>query len=240
MSPPVPPALPDDFLKAGLHEVYASTHADAACLSGCALMLGRKGAEQTRLWVRHAEQDREAGAPHPAGLIELGISPASIIVVRSRDPVSALQAALEGARCTALGLVIVELWGEAKAYDLTASRRLSLAARASGRVVLIARVAASPTPSAAETRWRLRAVPSRALAANAPGLPAFEMALLRARSGQEGLRYCVEWDRDARQFIPRLLSAPADAVARPAPLSGAVVSIPVDRPGAPGPWRRAG
>jgi protein ImuA len=228
----------------GLHEFYAAAHADAACLSGCALMLGRAAKPTPYLWVRHGDGDREVGSPCPAGLRELNTDPAQAILVLSRDPASALQAALEGARTPHLGAVIVELWGEAPAYDLTASRRIALAAKTSGVLVLMMRTAATPTPSAAETRWRVCAAPSRALAAQSPGHPAFEMTLLRARNGREGLRYCVEWDRDAGQFISRI-QRDAGIPVRGFPssghsaLSGALVPVSFDRSGtSPIPPRR--
>ncbi len=225
----------------GLHEFYAAAHADAACLTGAALMLGQAAKPAPYLWIRHGDGDREAGSPCPAGLRELNTDPAQAILVLPRDPVSALQAALEGARTPHLAAVIVELWGAEPTYDLTASRRLALAAKASHVPVLMMRVAAVPTPSAAETRWRVRAVPSSALAANAPGNPAFEMVLLRARNRQEGLRYCVEWDRDARKLVSRFFPDIGDALIHPA-LSGAVVPVSFNRSGTPPdePRRQAG
>jgi protein ImuA len=240
-----------DFLPGwGVHEVYADMHADIACLSGCMAMLGQGRAAQGVLWVRQGEFAREAGMLSPVGLTQMGISPSSFVLVASRNPVAALQAALEGARTPRLGAVILELWGEAKAYDLAASRRLSLAAKGSGLRVLVARVADAVTPSAAETRWRLRALPSHGLAANAPGAPAFELSLLRARDGREGLRYHLEWDRDACRFIAkgRAQEGHAAPVAQRRvagglpPLSGAVVPASFDGPdqGPALPFRRAG
>jgi protein ImuA len=221
----------------GLHELYAAAEADGAGL--CAFTLLLSADQPFRLWVRHQAQERELGWPHPSGLVELGIDPAQVLLVQARDVACVLQAALEGARCGG-AVVVVELRGEAKTYDLTASRRLAVAAKASGARVLLARTAAAPTPSAAQTRWQVRAMPSRALAAKAPGPPAFELSLLRARNGQEGLRYCVEWDRDARQFIPR--SVPAVDELRLPSLSGAVVPLSFDRSGASPdqPHRQAG
>lgn len=229
------PALAED----GLHEFFAAREADSAAPGAFALMLAQDSRAGARLWVQHEAQAREIGAPSAVGLAELGLDPAKVLLVHAPDVAGALQAGLEGARCAALAAVIIELRGEAKAYDLVASRRLALAAKTSGARVLLARVGASPMPSAAQTRWQVRALPSRALAAKAPGPPAFELSLLRARNGQEGLRYHVEWDRDARQFIPR--SSAAEALLRPAaPLSGAVVPVSLHRPGAPSIWRHAG
>lgn len=221
--------------RAALHEFYAAAEADAPATTGAALAFARLAADgRPVLWVRHEALDREAGAPYSPGLAELGIDPARLIFVRARDVQAALQAGLDGARCAAPGAVVVELRGEAKELDLTASRRLVLAARASGTSVLLARSAAQPQPSAAETRWRVRAAPSRALAANAPGHPAFYLSLLRHRGGRAPGEWHLEWNRDKGCF--------ADGNA--APLSRGVVPVSFDRPrGAGGdemPLRKAG
>ena len=223
-----------------LHEFYGASEADSASLCALAMMLGEKSEKRFRLWIRHEAQERECGALYPAGLAELGLNPANMLFFRARDALCALQAGLEGASCATLGAVILDFRGETKTYDLTASRRLALAAKTSGVLVLVVRMAALPVPSAAQTRWQVRALPSRALGANAPGPPAFEMTLLRARNGQEGLRYHVEWDRDARQFTPRSASVAGDTLIQSTPLSGAVVPFSIDRQGAQGRWRQAG
>jgi len=184
--------------------------------------------------VRQDFLDGETGRVHPPGLVEIGLDPAALILVRARDASDALQAGLEAARCPAVGIVLLELWGETRALDLTASRRLSLAAQGSGATVLLTRVAAAPAPSAAETRWRVRPAPSRALPANAPGFPAFAITLLRRRGGAAGGEWGVEWDRDGGCFRER-------PIGREAALSRPVAALPPDRPAAPaGDVRRAG
>jgi protein ImuA len=236
--------------RGALHEFYAAAQADASSLSALAMRLGEAGRAQARLWVRHAVQDREMGALHPPGLADLGLDPACMLLVRARDAPSALQAGLEGARCAALGAVIVEIWGAARAYDLTASRRLALAARASGVPVFLLRIGAKPVASAAETRWLARATPSRALAARAPGHPTLHLALLRARNGQEGSHHHLEWNRDAHGFEIRAPGSRepghgSDPAGRPAaPVSGVVVPVSFHRSGTTRdefrPQRRAG
>jgi protein ImuA len=222
--------------RASLHEFYAARVADMAALSGCTLAMGHILAQgRPCLWVRQEAFDWEAGQPHAPGLCELGLDPASLMILRVKDVTSALQAGLEGARCAGLGAVFLELWGEAPAYDLTASRRLALAARPSGVPLLLTRIAAKARPSAAETRWELRALPSRALAAQAPGFPAFELTLLRARNGREGQHDHLEWDRDARQFLSRTATDAGPAEPALPSLPGAVVSVSFDRPRPPEP-----
>jgi hypothetical protein len=126
--------LPDLQLAGrALHEFYASGAADGTVLAGVvlasAVLTGAVGAlaqgaePAVTLWIRHSGMDREYGAPYPPGLVELGLDPSRIILVLARDAQSALQAGLEGARCAALGAVLIELSGEARMYDLTASRR---------------------------------------------------------------------------------------------------------------------
>ena len=229
---------------AALHELYADRASTATAVAGCGLGFVSGDGTRPVLWVRQHLAELEAGAPYAPGLGEYGLDPGRTILVRARDGTAALQAGLEGARTAGLGAVLIELWGAARAYDLTASRRLALAARASGATVLLLRVAATPQPSAAETRWRIQSAPSAALAARAPGAPAFHLTLLRARSRQEGLSYRLEWNRDECRFA---ILEPDSWAGHGTPtrhngdaaLSGAVVALPADRPAAPS-VRRAG
>ena len=73
---------------------------------------------------------------------------------------SALRTAADALACDAVGAVVLEVWGEARQLDLVASRKLTLAAQASGVTGLVLRVAAEPQPSTAETRWIVRAAHS--------------------------------------------------------------------------------
>ena len=56
----------------------------------------------------------------------------------------ALRTAADALACDALGAVVLEVWGEARQLDLVASRKLTLAAQASGVTALLLRVAAPP------------------------------------------------------------------------------------------------
>lgn len=225
--------------RAAMHEFYTTRQIDAAGAGGCALAFTCSLTQgRPLLWVRHDAMDREVGTLHASGISDLGLDPAGMILLRARNTQSALQAALEGARCSSLGAVIVEFWGEASAYDLTASRRLSLAAKASGVPVFLLRSAARPAPSTADTRWQVHAAPSGLRAARAPGDPRFALTLLRARNGQEGLSLYLEWSRDARAFriceanAATGFGAPPRRTA-PASLPRRLVSVSFDRSGTP-------
>jgi protein ImuA len=227
------------LVRRALHEIHAAGSTDMPAASGFAMGLARRAAEDRPIvWIRQDFLDVETGRLHPPGLLEHGIDPHRVLVVRARDATEVLRAAGEAVRCPALGAVIVAPWGRAPAVDLTASRRLLLAAEASGVLTLMLRVAAEPAPSAALTRWQVEAAPSRPLEANAPGYPAFAATLLRHRGGLGERRFVMEWDRDAARF--RDTGAGAGS-GRPA-LPRFVAPLPADRPApaAGDGFRRAG
>jgi protein ImuA len=241
---------PGGIARGALHEIVAPEGRDAAAATGFALALAFRAAGVAEgppvLWVRQELADAEAGALHAPGLAAFGLDPGRLVRVRAREAVGLLQAGLEGARCAALGAVAVELWGRVKALDLTAGRRLALAARASGVTLLLVRVAAPAEASAAETRHAVCAAPSRPLAANAPGHPAFRVTLLRRRGGGggwgEGETRELEWNRDTGCFEDRIArlagSSPAEGAAPP--LSRPLVPLPARRAGGAEDARRAG
>ena len=190
------------IVKSALHEIYAEAETDSAAAIGFILLAAQMSStsKQNVLWVRQEQVQHERGAIYPPGLQHLGLAPETIIAVSAKDTLGVLQAGLEGAQCSSLNTVIVEFHGAARAYDITSSRRLSFAAKASGTRVFIMRSAADIVPSAAETRWKLRTAPSQALLANAPGHPRFELTLLRHKGGQEGRNWTVGWNHDSRTF----------------------------------------
>lgn len=207
-----------------VHELFALEPGDAASAAGFAAMLAlcaRRGAEPL-LWLRTDQSERSGGGLYAPGLAELGGDPASLVIGHAPDPVSLLRGAADSARCAGLMAVIVECWGKCPALDLTASRRLALAAERSGTTVLMLRADAEPVPSSAETRWAVRAAASNGLEANAPGLPAFEIELLRRRAGPAGSRWRMEWDRDRCMF--REPSLPGDLVSLPSSGSAATLA----------------
>ena len=112
------------------------------------------------MWVRQDFAEIESGALSMSGLAELGLDPRLFVSVRASDVDSALRTAADALACDALGAVVLEVWGEARQLDLVASRKLTLAAQASGVTGLLLRLAAEPQPSTAETRWIVRAAHS--------------------------------------------------------------------------------
>jgi len=205
-----------------VHELFAADADDAGSVAGLGVGLAWRARRGRRLlWLRSDESQRRSGAAYAPGLAELGLDPGAWILGRMPDETALLKAATDALRCAALGAVVIECRGNPRVLDLTASRRLALAARDSGVTAFLLRGDATPVPSAAETRWAVRSAASRALAANAPGLPMFEVELLRRRAGPAGMVWRMEWDRDVRVFRE---PAPEKAA------SGAVVSLPQREP----------
>jgi protein ImuA len=217
-------ALGGGLVRGAVHEIHASAHADSGAATGFAVAVSVRAAGGRPILVARPEfLDTETGWLNAPGLSELGLDPARLILVRTQDAEGALRAGEQAARCASLGAVLIEIWGAPKILNLTASRRLSLAAAKSGVPVIVLRLAASASQSAATTRWKVKALASRALAANAPGHPAFELNLLRHRGGGEGRAWCVEWNRDRKCFQEQQYASAA-------PLPRSVVSLPQHRP----------
>ena len=211
------------IVRAALHEVYASCVADLAVATGFAAALAIRATNgRPLLWVRQDYLDSETGRLHPPGLAELGLDPNTVLLVRARDAMGVLRVAIEAARCPSIGVAVIEPWGEPRLFDFTASQRLSVAAATSGVMTILLRVSAVPVPSAAQTRWQVRARASRALGANSPGDPAFGLTLQRHRGGLGEREWYVEWNRDRRSFQNRALPSAA-------PISRPMVSFSADR-----------
>lgn len=213
-----------------LHELFAQDAADAGSAAGFAAMLAARLGGLVA-WLRVDQAEATGGRLHGPGLGEIGIDPARLLLVLLPDPATLLRAAVEVVRCPEIGVAVIELWRQPRPLDLTASRRLSVAADASGVTALMLRADAEPSPSTADTRWAVRAAASAPLEANAPGHPAIEVELLRQRGGPADATWRLEWVRDRSVFRDLASAAP----------SGAVVPPVVRRPaGAGPPQRRAG
>ncbi|MFL6793396.1 MAG: ImuA family protein, partial [Bradyrhizobium sp.] len=201
----------DAMLRGGLaisavHEVFAEGHQSAAATGFIAGLAGRVAARRPLVWVRQDFSEIESGALSMSGLAELGLDPRLLVTVRASDVDSALRTAADALACDALGAVVLEIWGDARQLDLVASRKLTLASQASGVTALLLRIAATPIPSTAETRWIVRAAHSPPVTPSVPaapwhawGAPVFDVQLVRNRHGPVG-RWIMEWKCDECLF----------------------------------------
>ncbi|MBI1778747.1 MAG: damage-inducible mutagenesis protein [Proteobacteria bacterium] len=156
---------------------------------------------------------------HGPGLAAFGIDTARLILARTRDTTETLWAMEEGLRSARLAAVVGEL---TRSIDLTASRRLQLAAENGETTGLLLRPvdAGDGTPSAVETRWRVVSMLGAPATENlGVGRTAWRLGLERCRGGAQG-EWMVELD-DATGDLA-LAAAVCDRSARPAPFRLAV------------------
>lgn len=169
-------------------EVFASAREarGAALALALALDAATAGEERCWLWVQDKSALRRGGRPYQPGL-----PPAlrhRLIHVAAQTPEDALFALEEGLRCRDLAFVVGEIAGNPKALNFTAARRLSLAVERHGTPLWLVRLDASPDLSSARQRWQARAAPSVPPRWNAaaPGAPAWQAELFRARAHPPG------------------------------------------------------
>ncbi|HEY8013718.1 MAG TPA: hypothetical protein VIE70_07405 [Dongiaceae bacterium] len=162
----------------------------AAAAGFAAFLLGRlvsQAEERGRgvLWASLGEGDL-----YPPGLARFGLDPAAMILLSAPSPAELLWAMEEALRSPALAAVV----GEVDRIDLTAGRRLQLAAAAGGGVgFLLLRADRPPAAvSTAALRWRIGAGPNRS----------WHVELLRRRGGRPGA-----WILEREDETDRLLVA---------------------------------
>ena len=195
---------------ATLSELFASNTRDGGATGFLLAQLGRALVDRggPLLWVQERMAIVEGGRIYPPGL---GV--AELIHVEAKDARAALWAMEEGLRCAALGGVIGELWGDPRALDFTATRRLAVAAERSGVPAWLVRLGGQANLSGARMRWRVASAPSgeNLLDPRAPGEAAWDAELFRARGLAPG-RWVVRDEGgtdDGREADPVDLAAAA-------------------------------
>ncbi len=195
---------PDGGLPRGaLHEVAGedtSPASFAAATGFTAAIAGRLQAPV--LWCARGPE------LYGPGLASVGLDARRLIVAEARSDKDILAAMEEGLRSGVLGAVV----GEIDRIDLTASRRLQLAAEKTATMTLVLRRpgkhAASTTPITAASRWRVAPAPS-------PGpqdfyqLPAracWRLELSRSRFGAHGSWIVEAPDAQGYLHLPALLA----------------------------------
>jgi protein ImuA len=198
-----------------LHELAPAAPLHLGAAAGFALTLAaRASGRKPTLWIQPDFAGLEAGMPYGPGLEAIGLPMQRLLLLRVARPVDALWAMEEGLKSRVLAGVIAELTGDGAAADLTATRRLALAARDGGGLGLLLRHRISPEASAAATRWEIAAAPSIPDAFGGLGRTAFELSLVKNRRGPLG-RWTIAWDHHERSFSPLSVAVAAAALDRP-------------------------
>jgi protein ImuA len=185
--------LPAGGLQAGgIHAVTGS-----AAHGFVTFLLARRGG--AILWCR---RPGTLDGLYPPGLFDHGIDPAKVILAEARDQAELLETAEEGLRCASLAAVVAE---PPKALDLTASRRLQLAAQAGGVLGLLI----LPSGSRSEA--------ARSEAGRVSLLTAWEAepaatTLTRCRGGRPG-SWTVQWNGQTHRLHLAAAAGDGPAVA---------------------------
>lgn len=201
----------------GVHEIAAAAPTGMAAVSGfAAALMARRLAhlpgEDTRplLWARHGAAAREYGWLYGRGLTAFGLASERLLTVTLNRPRAILWTIEEALKSTALAGIIADM--TADALDLTASRRLMLAAREAGTPLFLVFERPLEGATAALTRWRIAphaSGPPR-FDTDAPGLAAWTLTLERSRAGLPG-QWTVEWHHETHRFalVPALRNRPS-------------------------------
>jgi protein ImuA len=208
--------------RGALHEVAgegADREQAAAAAGFTALWLARLQAKGPVLWIVRAASPAALDL-YAHGLRQLALDPDRLILVAARKDDEALWTMEEGLKARALGAVL----GEIGKLDLTASRRLQLAAEASGVTAFVLRrwrlmqqaEREAAQPIAAVTRWRIAALPS-------DGEMRWKVELARCRGGRPNT-----WMMETADGSDRLHAAPlsgdlAEVLGHGSPAAGASI-----------------
>jgi protein ImuA len=217
--PEIDRVLPGGGLaRGGLHEVLGGHvqgdgHPERTGIAGAALAFTAVLAARRAALANHtAGHPKAAGGGqvlwcpsrrglYGPGLAAFGLGAGQLILVHGRDDQQRLWAMEEGLKCPGLAMVV----GEVGRLDLGQSRRLQLAAEASGiTALLLPRKLGQGSDgsnssnglgvSAALTRWRITAQPSAPTQGYAGiGAPRFRAELLRCKGGRPG-EWLLQWN----------------------------------------------
>jgi protein ImuA len=183
-----------------LHELSAAAATHLGAAAGFALSLAVRSQERAKetLWIATDFGTHATGALYGPGLDLIGLDTRRLLNARVPRPVDALFAMEDALKCRALSCVIAEMTEDA---DLTATRRLSLAAREGGALALLLRHKATSAPTVAMTRWQVASAPSQPDEFGGLGLTAFSLTLTRNRRGICGA-WTITWDHHEHAYAP--------------------------------------
>ena len=125
-----------------------------------------------------------------------------MVTVEARRAIDVLWSAEEALRSGAAGFVVAEM---SRAADLTASRRLQLAAEAGGCTGLLLVPDQELRSNAAETRWRAAPAPNAGTALGQDARPSddstrMRLELKKNKRGTTGASEAI-WDESAHRIV---------------------------------------
>jgi protein ImuA len=187
---------------AALHEIAPATPMHHGAAIGFAAALAGLAAKhrETVVWIQQDFAAYEAGRLYGPGFDHFGLDSDHLVIVRAGRATDVLFAMEEALKCRAVGSVVAELSEAGTAADLTATRRLSLAARESCGIGLLLRQRLTDDASTAVTRWQVRAAPGPRDQFGGLGRTTFSLSLLKNRRGTCG-EWTLCWNHHDRVFF---------------------------------------
>jgi protein ImuA len=200
-----------------LHEITPAAPADAPAAFGFALSVAARFMAVRRASALLAVEDfalTQGGAPFGPGLAAHGLDLSRLVFVRAPDANALFQAIEDALKSGALAVVVGEVWRLAK-YDLSVSRRLTLA------LLTLPTAHGQTLSTAAETRFEIAAspsvrTPSAGGAKPLPGAPAFAARLVKTRQGEgadPARTIRMIWRSEEQMFDDPAISVPVAAAA---------------------------
>jgi protein ImuA len=200
-----------------LVEMAPAAPGEEPAATGFALAWARAAAPGRLIfWAAPERTLAEHGAPCAEGLAEFGLDLGATLIARTKTQIDALWAA-EQALTIAGAFVLCTVAPSPKALDLTATRRLFLAARKHKSRCALIRLDAARA-SAAQLRFEISSTPGES---SAYGLapPAFDVRLARNRAGPAGQGWRLQWC--AHEYAFRTIAPSVD---------GGISAVSANRP----------
>jgi protein ImuA len=198
--PEIDSHFPSGGLAVGaLHEIAPVETKDAPAALGFAASLLATFLHRhcgLALLVVSTGRSADCGRPYAHGLHGLGLDPGRLIVIEAWSDEAALWAIEEALRSRGPAAVLAMTAG---GLDLTASRRLHLAAGSSGSFLAVLRPAHVEPAAAAVTRWRIASAPAGRDRFGSFGRCRWRVTLERCRNGRPGA-WIMEWDHATHRF----------------------------------------
>ena len=193
--------LPERGLRTGaLHEVAASAYRDMGAATGFLAALAvcaMRNSSRPVLWCEARRPPFDMGRLYGPGIAAFGFDPARLLLAVPPGDSDCLWIMEEALRSQAFAFVTGEVDGRSSALSLAATRRLQLAAEETQTPVALFTGHSKGSASVTVTRWHVAGAESRNdfhadETERLPGLPNWDVSLVRCRGGQQG-RWRVEW-----------------------------------------------
>jgi len=203
--PPIDHVLGGGLARGAVHEVASAGALHLGAATGFTLALAVLAGAHAKeaVWIQTDFAAAEAGHGYAPGLDRLGLASARLVVLRVPRPLDVLWAMEEALKHRAPVAVVAELTDDSA--DLTATRRLALAARQGGGLGLLLRHRPTQSPSAAMTRWDVTSAAGPRDRFGGIGTTTFALSLVRNRRGPAG-RWILSWNHHERAFVAAALS----------------------------------